>query len=119
MHAGIDELGDVLEAVKSLSARWRIFCVMLRIKEHSLELIEQNHSGDSETCLYKALGEWLRLNYDYQKHGRPSWRRLAEAVWSMDKALFEKIVKDHAYTSTGEGITIFGKYNNVMFASMF
>ena len=72
---------------------------MLRIEDHSLDLIEQNHSGDSETCLYQALREWLKLNYNYQKHGKPSWRRLAEAVWSMDKALFEKIVHNHAHTS--------------------
>ena len=84
-------MGDVLDAVETLSPQWRFLSTKLRIRETSLDLIEHNHPGDAKTCLYKALGEWLRLNYDHQRHGRPSWRRLAEAVKTLDYTLFEKL----------------------------
>ena len=95
-----DDLGDVLDTVEPLSAKWRLLSTKLRLKESALDVIEHNHPGDARTCLYMALGEWLRLNYDIQKHGRPSWRRLAEAVRNLDFGLFEKIVKTHSRAST-------------------
>ena len=100
---GTDDLGDVLEEVEDLSANWRTLCVKLHLRESGLDVIEQDNPKDCQACLYKGLGEWLKLNYDYQRHGRPSWRRLAEAVWSLDKAMFEKIAKKH--THTGESVS--------------
>ena len=95
MCIGIDDMGDVLEAVETLSSKWRLLCVRLGIRESSLDIIQRNHPHDVESCLYDALREWLKCNYDYQRHGRPSWRRLAKVVRKMDCALFEAIVKDH------------------------
>ena len=91
----------MLEAVETLSAKWRLLCTKLGISESSLSTIEANHPRSVEHCLYDALREWLKLNYDYQRHGRPSWRMLAEVVRKMDYALFEAIVKEHG----GEGNT--------------
>lgn len=91
----VDDLGDVLETVETLSAKWRLLSVKLGIKESSLNTIHQNNAGDVESCLYKALVEWLKMNYDHQRHGRPSWRRLAEAVRRLDYTVFEDIVKEH------------------------
>ena len=86
---------DVLDAVESLSSKWRILSTKLGLKEDALDTIESNNPGDVVVCLHKALGEWLKLNYDHQRHGRPSWRRLAEAVSSLDYALSEKIANAH------------------------
>ncbi len=48
-----------------------------------------------------SLASWLHLDYDYQKHGNPSWRRIAEVVsWLGKIDLFQDIVKNHT-----------GKYN--------
>ena len=95
--AGIDDLGDVLDAVETLSSEWRLLSTKLRIKESTLDVIERNYPTNVQTCLYKALGEWLRLNYDHQRHGRPSWRRLAEAMRSLDYGLFEKITEMYSF----------------------
>lgn len=94
-YTDVDDLRDILDVVEPLSARWRLFSSKLRLKESTLDVIERNNPKDVETCLYKALGEWLKLNYDHQRHGMPSWRRLAEAVHKMDYKLFERIVKSH------------------------
>ena len=85
-------MGDVLDAVETLSSRWRLLSTKLHIRESTLDAIERSYPTDVQTCLYKALGEWLKLNYDHQRHGRPSWKRLTEAVKSLDYRLFEKIV---------------------------
>ena len=68
MHAGIDDEGGVLDRVEPLSARWRQLATKLRLKESALDVIERDHPGDARTCLHMAMGEWLRLNYDLQKH---------------------------------------------------
>ena len=92
----VDDLLDVLGAVESsLSANWKRFSTQLGIKTGSIEVIEHNHPRDAKACLYDALVDWLKMNYDHQRHGRPSWERLAKAVKSLDSALFEQIVKEH------------------------
>ena len=48
------------------------------------------------SSLNEALKEWLKLNYNHLKYGRPSWRRLAEAVQSLDYGIFEVIARNHA-----------------------
>ena len=94
--ADVDDLKDVLDAVETLASQWSLLSLKLGVKQSSLDVIEHNNFGNAKTCLYKALGEWLRQNYSHQKHGKPSWRRLAEAVQSLDHSLFEKIAKEHS-----------------------
>ena len=91
-----NDMKHVLNAVEKLSAKWRLFSVELGIEESTLDLIEHDHSGNAKMCLYNVLREWLKLNYDVEMHGRPSWRRLAEAVKSLDRTLFEKIATEHS-----------------------
>ena len=67
----------------------------LRLRNHAVENIQGNCS-DVMSSLSKALKEWLKLNYNHQKYGRPSWQRLAEAVRSLDYGLFEEIARNHA-----------------------
>ena len=92
---GIDDLGDVLEAVETLSAKWEHLAVRLRIKKHTVEVIQKNNPKDVNICLSEMLGEWLRCNYDYQRYGRPSWRRLAKSVQKLDQRVFEAIARDN------------------------
>ena len=96
MYTGSDDLVDVLDVVETLSSQWKRLSTKLGIKPSSLDTIQQNHPGDADMCLYEALEEWLKMNYDYRRHGRPSWRRLAEAVKKLDCKLFERICDTHA-----------------------
>lgn len=91
----INDVGDVLDAVETLSSKWRLLSTKLRIKESTLDTIQQNNPKDVQTCLREALVEWLKLNYDYQKHGKPSWRRIVEAARSLDCGLSERIAATH------------------------
>lgn len=78
---------------------------MLRVRHGILINIEHNNLGDSQLCLIEILTAWLEHDYDFNKYGIPSWKSLAEAVWSVDKPLFEKIARDHAYA--GENISMY------------
>ena len=84
-----------MDAVESLSSKWRLLLTKLGTKQNTLDTIKANNTGDVKMCLYEALGEWLKLNYDHQRHGRPSWKRLVKAVSGIDFALSETITKKH------------------------
>ena len=56
----IDDLGDVLDEVKTLSAKWKLLSTYLHLREDSLEVIEQNNPRDAISCLCEALAEWLK-----------------------------------------------------------
>ena len=88
-----------MKAVEGLSSKWILLSTKLGLKKSCLDRIKSDHPGDVRMCLYDAMGEWLSMNYDHQRHGRPSWRKLAEAVRTEDYALFEKIVRSHSSQS--------------------
>ena len=100
----IDDLGDVLDEVKTLSAKWKLLSTYLHLREDSLEVIEQNNPRDAISCLREALAEWLKYNYNCEKHGKPNWRSLARAVQSLDQSLSEKIISDHQGEITSASI---------------
>ena len=49
-----------------------------------MDTIEANNSNDVERCLQLAITDWLRLNYNYEKNVKPSWRKLEKAVYLLD-----------------------------------
>ena len=81
--------------MEKLSPKWDLFAIKLGLRNHAVENIQENCS-DVMSRLFKALKEWLKLNYNHQKYGRPSWQRLAEAVRGLDYGLFEEIARKHA-----------------------
>ena len=95
LFQGIDDIGDIFDEVEKLSPKWKLLTTKLRLRNHVVENIQENCS-DVMSRLDEALKEWLKLNYNHQKYGRPSWRRLAEAVRSLDYGLFEEIARNHA-----------------------
>ena len=90
---------EVLAAVRPLTSKWKDLLTQLHIDQELLEVIDRDNPRKSHSCLRAALSEWLHMNYDYERHGRPSWKRLAEAVSNIDKRLSEKIIIDHTSTN--------------------
>ncbi len=72
--------------------RWRTLATFLRLKDSSMSTIME---VDVVRCLQLALTDWLRLNYNYEKHGKPSWKKLAKAMRPLDRNIFEKIVTEY------------------------
>ena len=80
--------------MEDLSSNWNLLAIKLRLKIPTIQDIKKNCT-DNKNRLSEALTEWLKLNYNHQKYERPSWRRLAEAVRSLDYGIFEEIARNH------------------------
>ena len=81
--------------LSSLAGQWRTIATNLRLKNDFMKTIESNHPKDVMICLQLAIEDWLTLNYNCERNGRPSWRTLAKAVRPLDGGLFERIVREH------------------------
>lgn len=68
------------ESVRSLCARWSGLYIALKLPPNEEETIAKTHHGSPELCLQEVLKQWLCKNYEYQKHGCPSWQSLVQAV---------------------------------------
>ena len=84
------------ELRNEMTAKWQQFVNRLGLEQNDIDIIRINNLGDCSLCLQHALHSWLNLNYKYEKHGRPSWRKIAEAVKDLDsKTLFMEIAKKY------------------------
>ena len=63
-----------------MAPKWKGFGEALRLSPISLKKIEIRYKFDAEECLRTTLSEYLMKNYNYGKHGNPSWRKIVEAI---------------------------------------
>ena len=75
-------------------ARWKDLGLNLGLSPESLEVIENDYRRTDDQ-LEAVLLKWLERNYDLDKYGLPSWRRLAEAVRPINHAVALKIKGRH------------------------
>ena len=92
MFSGKSDHQEVFDEVKSLAAKWEQLAGRLHLSTDSIDIIARNNYGDVVGCLFSALKEWLKLEYNYVQYGRPSWKMLAESVRGLDNSLYEKFV---------------------------
>ena len=81
--------------MKSVEARWKQIGIQLGIPNDTLKTITADNPLSCGDCFAEMINEWLRLNYDDERFGRPSWRKLAEAVVTINKRLFYTIAYEH------------------------
>ena len=79
-----------------MSSKWQEFAVQLGLNHDAMEIIRVNNPKDASLCLQEALASWLQLDYDWEKHSRPSWQKIAEAVMHFNMDLFKNIAKKHS-----------------------
>ena len=60
-----------------------------------LEIIRERNPNNIRQAFDEMLLAWLRWEYDYEKHGPPTWRKLVEAVNQDNRALAVDIAKKH------------------------
>ncbi len=75
--------------------KWRTLTTSLRLKDSSMSIIKEDNKDDVVRCLQLALTDWLNLNYNYERNGKPSWKKLAEAMKPLNGNIFESIVSEH------------------------
>ncbi len=81
--------------IESLAAKWRTIATNLRLNDSNMDTIAYNNNKDAMRCLQLAIMDWLKLNYNYEKNGFPSWRMLAKAIKNLDGGLFNQIILEH------------------------
>ena len=83
-----------MSALEPLESRWRDIGRKLGMLPSAIDSILADHSK-SGPCLSEVIKHWLQQNYDTNKFGQPSWKKLAEAVSGLDKRLFNSLAKNH------------------------
>ena len=59
---------------------WKAIGVAFRLKASKLREIEEVNRGNLKDCLIDILTNWLNRNYNVDKFGEPSWRRVVEVI---------------------------------------
>ena len=91
-----DDLREVFNSVDSLSPKWDLLALHLGLMSSIIEKIKADNRADCSSCLMCVLTQWLRLNYDFENLGRPSWKKLSQSVEKLDYRLFEELTKRHS-----------------------
>ena len=75
-----DDRFDVQSELTPVTAKWRSIGDALRLKSVALESIQAGSGGNPPACLASMVTEWLKRNYNVQRFGEPTWKRLVEVV---------------------------------------
>ena len=83
----------------NLAARFRSLGCALGLSAPILEEIQTHNPNDVRKALEQVIDTWLALDYNIERFGMPSWRRLASAVVSSagghNPRLAQEIANDH------------------------
>ena len=87
-----------MEELESMVSKWRTIGMALGLKQDILESIRHTEHSD-QMQMTKMLTEWLRRNYDTQRFGMPTWKKLVEAIKARtgggNTALTQRIAEKH------------------------
>ena len=84
----------MLDYLNEEAGKWDTISRNLRVKTGKItELV--NSGQTSPRCLANAITDWLLLNYNHQRFGKPTWKKVAESVVKINRKLFLHIAKEH------------------------
>lgn len=98
LKLGEDDLSSILDHLKDLKAQCYKIGTALHLKQDDLDTIKRENADFAE-ALTKIISNWLKLNYNWQKFVKPTWKALVEAVASPiggnNTALAMEIARSH------------------------
>lgn len=98
----LEDYDAVLEYLNEVVGYWETISQKLHVKVNRIE--ELKNSRQSATiCLREAVIDWLRLNYNHQRFGKPSWKKVAESVVKVNTKLFLRIASEHTKGESNNG----------------
>lgn len=93
---GEDDHFDIIKDLTPVAARWKAIGVALGLKYGVLDSI---NPGSPDECLLVVIANWLMRNYNVDRFGPPTWRKLVEVVKDPaagnNKALADEIARKH------------------------
>ena len=90
-----DDVGDVMDYLSIVAGDWQAVCKKLHVKSSRIREFNTNYGHDSGRCMDSAIADWLSLNYNHAKFGKPTWRKVAESVFTANQKLFLKVAAEH------------------------
>ena len=95
-YSDIDDKVDVVNALTDVQFRYYEIGTQLRLR--ALETIK-NRSTTDTIAMGSVIEEWLNGNYNTEKFGPPTWKKLVEVVANRNggnnNSLSKKIACDH------------------------
>ena len=81
--------------LKTVTGDWQAICKRLHVKAGRIREFSNNFGHDSGRCMDSAIADWLSLNYNHAKFGKPTWRKVAESVVTANQKLFLRVASEH------------------------
>ena len=104
---GKDDLAGLRTALNPIAHNWESFALQLGILHNTIKLIKRRNFHDPTDCLNDALAEWLDGNYNIERHGHQSWRKVcketANAGGGNNRALAKELAAEHPVQQHGAG----------------
>ena len=95
---GEDEITCILEDLHEVIADCYKIGTQLHLRQHYLDGIKRKNI-DFVEAMTEIIDNWLKLNYDFERFGKPTWKALVDAVRSPtggnNTRLAVKIAKRH------------------------
>ena len=90
-----DDTADILRELDGLESEYYTLGLHLHLPPGKVKEIQENNPHNCRSALGHVITEWLKMNYDYNKAGRPSWRMLVVGVSTLDIDRAKIIAKKH------------------------
>ena len=94
----MDDWNVVITECSSLAIYWEPLSAYLGLSYITIEKIKREYQQNLVGCWNEALKEWIKQNYNIQKHNLPSWRALLQAIVKVNKQQFKKLAAAHKGT---------------------
>jgi hypothetical protein len=95
----LDDSLAVETEVMDIARNWMDFGKVLCIRQGKLDTIKEKECSSPRQCLSQVVQEFLKMNYDSESHGPPSWRLVviatAHRAGGDNTGLALKIAADH------------------------
>ena len=62
-----------------MADRWKFIGIRLGLHVSDIQRFKADYTN-SDDCLLETIKMWLRRNYDIERHGKPTWTKLAQVV---------------------------------------
>ena len=90
----------MFDECSQLASKWQQLSAFLGLKISVIDRIRSDFSNDSLGCWSEALKEWIKLNYNTQRYGDPSWKTLLKAVGKVDRLNFRRLASKYQGITT-------------------
>ena len=91
-----DDWNVVIKECARVSAKWDVIGGYLGLSISRIDSIKGAASiTNVDQCWHEALKNWIKQNYNTEKHALPSWRSLLAAVARQDRLLFKELAVAH------------------------